>query len=64
MSNAPTLREIANRIEEQDRQFYEQVGDLLDKMGVPRRPPCKVVKLTPATGTDPAPISENITLRK
>lgn len=60
MSHAPTLREIAQRIADQDRQFYEQVGDLLDEMGVPRGNPCKVVRLYPET----PPISENITYRK
>ena len=58
MSRPGNLRDVANLIEQQDRQFYHDINDLLDAMGVPRREPvpgCKVVRL------HPRPISENAT---
>ena len=36
--SVPTLREIADKLSDQDRRFYESINALLDKMGAPRRP--------------------------
>ena len=36
--SVPTLREMADKLSDQDRQFYESINAILDKMGAPRRP--------------------------
>lgn len=54
------LRDLIRKTYGSLSRAHDEIDALLDAAGVPRREPCKVVRLHP----EGCPISENITYRK